>query len=227
LPQTLTYIVVRRQAMAQWYEEYLIKEAMQKDAIWETLRALGKGLKQTFIGGRNLTAPPGMFLPERQQAVQSGNALMEALSKGGVKVHRARVKSPSSIAAKGLTAVPDDLLGMQVYGYGPQNVQDILKKLQEAGVSGVKASGKVRPGYHGINIKGTYGGTPMEMQVSPGRMSNLGQMMEHTLGYKAPTEAPRSNVIDKWVGKRVAPAMVSKSWIPQAKPQLQQMGVAF
>jgi len=140
---------------------------------------------------------------------------MNALQQSGVNVHRARVKTPGSMQAKGLTTVPDDLLGMQIYGRNMGDVRNAMAALQRAGVTGLKPSVKVRPGYHGVNIKGTYGQTPIEMQVSPGRASNVGQMMEHALGYKQKTEAPGATWFDKWIGRKVAPWLVRRSWLGQ------------
>ena len=185
------------------------QDSLEKDAVYETARVGGKAVWSALRGGTKLKAAPGAFLPERQQAVQHGERLMSSLREGGVKVHRARVKSPSSIQAGGHTTVPDDLLGMQFYAKDPAAVAAAVKKLEAAGVTGIQQSAKVRPGYRGVNIKGTYQGTPIELQASPGRMSNVGQMMEHSLGYKPALEAPRSNWFDRWFGQRVAPRMVS------------------
>ena len=49
-----------------------------------------------------------------------------------------------------------------------------MKALEGQGVTGLSSSAKARPGYHGVNIKGLYQGTPVEMQVNPGRISNMG-----------------------------------------------------
>ena len=197
----------------------------EKEAIFETLRVGWKAGKGALLGGKKLQAPPGVYQQERARAVQKGNALMKALKGRGVPTHRARVKSPGSIEAGGHTQVPDDLLGMQVYGDGPKDVEKIIKQLKEQGVEVAKVSPHARPGYHGINIKGTYQGTPVEMQVSPSRLSNMGQQMEHSLGYKPATEAPRSNAFDRWFGKKVAPRMVQRgSWVPRYK-QMQQAAV--
>lgn len=190
--------------------------AKEKEAIFETLRHGAKALKGALLGGTKLRAAPGAFQAQRKAAVAAGDDLMAALNKRGIKTHRARVKSPSSIEAKGLTEVPDDLLGMQIYGKGPESVKQTMDALKAQGVTGLRADKVVRPGYHGVNIKGMSGKTPMEMQISPGRMSNIGQQMEHSLAYKAKTEAPFSNFIDRWFGKKVAPKMVSSgSWVPQ------------
>jgi len=186
-----------------------------KEAQWETIRHGFKALKGSLLGGTKLVANPGVMQAPRMQAAKSGKNLIHNLEGKGLKIHRARVKTPQSIQAKGLTDVPDDLLGMQMYGKGPEDVQRAMKALQDQGVTGLSSSAKARPGYHGVNIKGLYQGTPVEMQVNPGRISNMGQQMEHALGYKAKTEAPRSTFVDRWVGKHVAPRMVkSRSWVP-------------
>jgi hypothetical protein len=124
---------------------------------------------------------------------------------------------------------------MQAYARGPKDVQRIMAALRAEGVTGLSASAKTRPGYHGVNIKGAYRGVPLEYQASPGRISNMGQVMEHSLGYKQVTEAPRAYVVDKWVGKHVAPRMVNwdrlgrrldPSWVNENLPRLRSMGVA-
>jgi hypothetical protein len=189
---------------------------LEKDAIFETVRVGGKALKGALLGGTKLTAQPGVFQAEREAAVNAGNALMNSLKKRGINIHRARVKSPGSIQAKGLTSVPNDLLGMQLYGHGPEAVPQALEVLKAHGVADISHKPITRPGYHGVNVKGTYQGTPMELQISPSRMSNIGQQMEHSLMYKPQTEAPYSNFVDRWFGKNVAPKMVqSGSWVPQ------------
>jgi hypothetical protein len=223
---------LRREEIEMDYARYLIRHAdfthgMDKEAIWSTLRAGAKALGQSFWGGTRMQAPAGVFQRQRALAAARGQSLMGHLQRGGMSVHRARVKSPQSIQAKGLTRVPDDLLGMQIYGRAPGDVARVIQLLRGAGAQGLKASGKVRPGYQGINIKGTYRGTPMEMQVSPGRISNMGQMMEHSLGYKQLTEMPRATWLDKWFGRKMAPWMVNRSWIPQQRQPLQQLGVTF
>ncbi len=191
-------------------------DELEKISQWETARLGWKAAKGALFGGTKLKAAPGVFHAERQAATRAGKSLMEGLGESGVKVHRARVKTPGSIAANRSTAVPDDLLGLQAYGKSPADVERVLGALRARGVEVAKVSPHARPGYHGVNIKGTYRGTPMEMQVSPGRLSNMGQMMEHSLGYKPATEAPLSTFIDRWVGKHVAPRMVrARSWVPQ------------
>jgi hypothetical protein len=214
---------------------FSLEEDMEKVAIRETLRLGSKAVREALMGNTKLSAPPGLMHAERQSAVAAGQDLMGRLQKRGIRTHRARVKSPSSMAAKGLTSVPDDLLGMQAYGSGPQDVDRLMKALRAEGVEGLRASAKTRPGYHGINIKGTYRGTPVEYQVSPGRISNVGQMLEHSLGYKQATEAPRANRIDKWVGKAIAPRLVNfnagrrlgldPSWVDDRLPELRRIGV--
>jgi len=206
---------------------------LEKTAVRETLRIGRKALSAALRGGTKLHAPPGVFKAERDAAVTAGTGLMEALKRRGVTTHRARVKSPGSIMANGGSGLPDDLLGMQTYGKGPEDVKKLLSALRSEGVTGISASTKARKGYHGVNIKGSYKGTPIEYQVSPGRISNMGQIMEHSLGYKQVTEAPNANRIDKWVGRVIAPKMVNwdaagpldPSWINEAAPAMRRFGV--
>jgi hypothetical protein len=213
---------------------HAFEDELEKIAVMETARIGWKALKGALRGGTKLDAPAGVFHAQRKQAVTHGDTLMEALRKRGITTHRARVKSPQSIAAKGLTEVPNDLLGMQAYAKSPQDVQNIMTALRAEGVEGLAASAKTRPGYHGVNIKGTYQGVPLEYQASPGRVSNMGQVMEHSLGYKQKTEAPMANAFDKWFGRRVAPRMVNwdalgsrfdPSWINERLGQLRAMGI--
>ena len=210
------------------------EDELEKIAVRETVRVGWKAIKSAVRGGTKLDAPAGAFHSQRKQAVTSGNSLMAALQKRGIKTHRARVKSPQSMEAKGLTEVPNDLLGMQAYAKGPDDVKKLMNALRAEGVEGISASAKTRPGYHGVNIKGTYKGVPIEYQASPGRISNAGQVMEHSLGYKQKTEAPLANAFDKWVGKKVAPRMVNwdnagrnidPSWINENLGSLKAMGV--
>lgn len=189
---------------------------MGKEAISATLKSGWKALKSSVpgLGKKELVAAPGILQPQRQQAVQTGKKLMGQLEESGVNIQRARVKAPESIAAKGLTSAPDDLLGMQMYAKSPEEVAQAVGALRRSGVSGLDIRPKVRQGYHGINIKGVAGETPMELQLVPGVRSNIGQQMEHTLGYKVNTEAPGATAFDKWVGKEIAPKMVSSgSWL--------------
>jgi hypothetical protein len=226
--------IIKTAQEAAFVEELAKLEGIEKVAIRETLRVGWKAGKEAFQGGTKLKAGPGSFLPQRQQAVQHGTGLMEALKKRGIQTHRARVKTPASIAAKGLTEVPDDLLGMQGYVKNPGDLKRLLNALRKEGVTIDRSSAKMRPGYHGINIKGTYKGVPIEYQASPGRVSNMGSIMEHSLGYKQSTEAPLANRFDKWVGKKVAPKMVNwdalgpnfdPSWINERAGQLRVMKV--
>ena len=207
---------------------------MEKVAIRETGRIGLKALKQALLGGTELKAAPGVFQAQREKAVGAGTKLMDALKARGITTHRARVKTPESITAKGLTEVPDDLLGMQTYARSPEEVQSLMNALKAEGVTGLSASAKTRPGYHGVNIKGSYEGTPIEFQASPSRVSNMGQIMEHSLGYKQKTEAPLANRFDKWVGREVAPRMVNwdtlgrrmdPSWVNENLQRLRGMGV--
>jgi hypothetical protein len=200
--------------------EKLAASDMEKVAIRETLRIGKKALKAAFLGGTDLSAPKGMLQPERTRAVSAGNTFMGDLKKRGIRVHRARVKSPSSLKAGGHTSAPDDLLGMQAYARSPEEVENLIKSLKASGATISGTSKKTRPGYHGVNIKGTYQGTPFEMQASPGRISNMGQVMEHSLGYKVGTEAPNANRFDKWVGKKVAPKMVNWNEAGKVHPSL-------
>lgn len=196
-------------------DEELIKLAHTKEAFLETLRHGAKAFKQAFLGGRVLKAGPGLLLGDRVAAVNAGQTLISQLGGSGIKVHRARVKSPRSMAAKNITSAPDDLLGMQVYGRNVGDVKKLTDTLHQRGVTITSQNALRRPGYHGVNIKGTYRGTPLEVQMVPSRRSNMGQLMEHALSYKQKTEAPLAIGFDKWVGKKIAPRMVSsKSWIP-------------
>jgi hypothetical protein len=189
--------------------------AMDKEGLRELIPHGIKAIKGAILGGKKLVAGgDGLFTAQRKAAVSAGEELMSGLKGKGVKVHRARVKSHASMAAKGLKEVPDDLLGMQSYSSSPEHAADVIKKLKAHGVENISHSVKARPGYHGVNVKGTYKGTPVEMQMSPGRMSNAGQQLEHGLGYKQKTEAPKANFIDKFFGKKIAPRMVqSGSWM--------------
>ena len=195
--------------LRQYYVVRMEKQAeLEKEAIFETLRVGYKALKQALHGGTALAAPAGVLQPEREAAVKSGQELMEKLKGHGLEVHRARVKSPGSIEANGQPGVPNDLLGLQAYARSPEEVAKHMQALHAAGVNVKKSKLIQRPGYHGINVHGEFNGTPLEMQFSPGRRSNAGQIMEHSLAYKPETEAPRSNFIDRWVGKHVAPKLV-------------------
>jgi hypothetical protein len=195
-------------------------DEIEKIALRETLRVGRKAFHAAVKGGTKLSAPDGVFQAERSQAVRHGKSLMKSLQSKGQKVHRARVKSPGSITAGGHKKVPDDLLGMQVYAKSPQDINALIKSLKSSGVEISGSSVKTRPGYHGVNIKGVYKGVPIEMQASPSRMSNAGQVMEHSLGYKVSTEAPKANRFDKWVGKKVAPRMVNFDELRKVHPKL-------
>jgi len=201
---------------------------MQKRALFETLRHGAKALWQLLPRtARFGKVAPGMLLAQRQRAATQGQRLVKQLGRSGINVVRGRVKSPASMLAKGLTAAPDDLLGMQAYVRNPAEVQAAMQALKRLGVKNVSAAGKLRPGYAGINIKGMYRNTPLELQLSPGRLSNAGQLLEHSLGYKATTEAPYSTFIDRFVGRSVAPRMVQQSWLTGQQPALAAMGVQF
>jgi hypothetical protein len=189
----------------------------EKEAIFETLRHGWKALRQATRGGTRLSTPTsGVLQAERDAAVAAGEGLMGQMKDQGINIHRARVKTPQSITAKGVEGVPDDLLGMQMYADNPQAVESTMEKLRQMGVTNIGPEAKVRPGYHGVNIKAQYQGTPLELQIHPNRTSTVGSLMEHALAYKPKTEAPYSTVVDRAVGKHVAPRLVQRgSWVPQ------------
>lgn len=189
-------------------------EYLEKIAVFETLRHGLKALYGTVVGGKHLNpGAAGLLHNERTQAVNAGNALMKQLEQRGVDIHRARIKSPGSMQAKGITSVPDDLLGMQTYMHTPEDVTKTLAALKEMGVESTSKYLN-RPGYAGVNIKGNYQGTPFELQGSPSRLTNLAQQMDHSLTYKPETEAPYMNVIDRLVGKHLLGKAVRKgNWM--------------
>ena len=219
------------------YNTALEAAGLEKTAIMASLRHGYKALKGALGAPiRSLRGNPqvaGLFRPQRMKAVQHGDDLLDSLRRTGVRTQRARVKSPASMAAKGLTEVPDDLLGMQTYGKSPQDVQKTMDALREVGVEDIAASAKTKPGYHGINIKGQYQGTPVEMQVAPSPMSLIGNQLEHSLVYKQLTESPDANWLDNLIGTKVAPKLVNwdalgpvdPSWINEHLDELAAMGV--
>jgi hypothetical protein len=222
----------------QGYVDALEAAGLEKTAIMETLRhgykavkgALGSPIQKL----RGKPAAPGMFRPQRVKATQHGDDLMKSLRDSGVTTQRARVKTPGSMAAKGIThTMPDDLLGMQTYAKGPEGVQKTMDALRGAGVENLNAEALTRKGYHGVNVKGQYQGTPMEMQIAPSPMSLIGNQLEHSLVYKQLTESPDANWFDKFIGTKVAPKMVNwdalgsmdPSWINEHLDELAAMGV--
>lgn len=216
-----------------FYDEVEKYAELEKEAIFETLRVGVKALKASLLGGTKLKAGgTGMFAEARNQAASHGTDMIKNMRNSGIKIHRARIKSPESIAANAAknpkaANVPDDLLGMQLYGKGPKDIQKVLGHLKEQGANIKSVSPHARPGYHGVNIKGVHNEVPFEVQISPSRRSNMGQIMEHSLGYKPATEAPLSNVFDRWFGRKVAPKMVQQgSWIPQHSDAIKQLGNA-
>ena len=204
--------------LAAFADELSKIAALDKEALFESLRVGLKATKEALLGGTRLSAPPGVLHGERQTAAYRGDALIKLLKEQGLGVHRARVKSPGSITANNSVGVPNDLLGLQAYAKTPQEVEQALGHLRRAGVQVDKTVALTRRGYHGVNVKGSYSGVPLEFQLSPSRRSNIGQIMEHSLAYKPATEAPWSNFIDRWVGSKVAPKLVaSGSWLPGAR----------
>lgn len=208
-------------------QQEMTKEALDKEALFETLRVGLKAAKQVLLGGKKLLAPAGVLHAERQEAVVAGEALMKKLHGAGSPVHRARVKSPGSITANNAPGIPNDLLGLQMYANSPAEMHGHLENLRTAGMDVHKTSILMRPGYHGVNAKGMFGKTPVEVQISPGRLANMGQIMEHSLVYKPQTEAPLSNAVDRWVGKNVAPRMVQRgSWLPRLQAHVDRVAAA-
>ena len=199
-------------------EQEKIAAHMEKEAIFETVRHGYKATKAALLGGTKLrSGGTGLLEEERRQATSVGTDFIKNLRGGGVKIHRARVKTPASMKAKGITtSAPDDLLGLQTYAKSPDHAKQIIAQLKSRGVKVTEVGKKIRPGYHGINVKFTHKGVPGEMQIHPSRRSTVGTSMEHSLGYKVQTEAPKANRFDKWFGRKVAPRLVrSGSWVPQ------------
>jgi len=186
-----------------------------------------KAVLQTLAPGRSLASPvaPGMFQAARETALTGGRSLAKQLGRFGTQIVGARIKTPGSMAAKSLTSVPNDLLGMRTYVRSAADVEKLLGNLRRAGVNVGNVAGKLRPGYHGLNIKGTYQGTPMEMQALPGKVSDIAQRMQHSLGYKVQTEAPYATRLDKLIGNRVVPRVLQRSsWSPRATAAMRRAG---
>ena len=132
-------------------------QEMKKEAFRELIPKGLKAAKQAFFGGKKLVSGgAGLFQAEREAAVRTGTGLMDALGTRGVKIHRARIKSPGSLAAGGHTKVPDDLLGMQFYAKTPEEARAAVEHLKSVGAQNVTNKVVARPGYHGVNKKGTH-----------------------------------------------------------------------
>jgi hypothetical protein len=65
-----------------------------------------------------------------------------------------------------------------------------------------------------------YRGIPMELQLSPGRLANFGQIALHSLSYK-----PRAVLggLDKLIAGKILPWFSGSSWMSKSLPQLQKM----
>lgn len=154
-----------------------------KTSSLKLFKALGKSFKESMIGGKAkaIKIPKDNFMiKSRTKASRSFNNLKNSLSG---RIHRARVKSPESIKNKGISDINDidDLLGVQKYSKDPfKDASSISKKL-----TGAKIKRLNRKGYKGVNIKGSFNGIPTEVQLSPGRVSNMGQILQHN-AYKPP-----------------------------------------
>lgn len=185
----------------------------EKIAIIETIRHGAKALKQSLLGGHKLEVTPGIMMGAREQAGSHGKELISILRRAGHNIHRSRVKTPESIAGAQKNfapgqELPNDLLGMQMYARTPTEAAGALKALEAAGVTIDSKKLMSKPSYYGVNVKGRYKGTPLELQFSPGRLSNAGQIMNHALTYKPKTEAPMSTFFDRWFGAKVTPKLV-------------------
>jgi hypothetical protein len=158
---------------------------MKKESSIQFFKALGNSAKEGLIGGTSKAKKinKGILFPERLKASGGFKALKSAIGKDK-KIHRARVKSPSSIKEKGVSKLDelDDLLGVQIYSKNPAKDAIAMKKH----LKNSKIKWLDRKGYKGINIKGDYKGTPTEIQLSPNRVSNIGQTLQHH-AYKPPS----------------------------------------
>jgi acylphosphatase len=145
--------------------------------------------------------PQGVFQKEREQALQAGNEFLKSFQPKGFQVYAGRVKTPQSIAGHGDT-MTNDLLGFRLTsqgGYDQPVIDSLTKQLTEAGVNISKSQMLQRPGYHGWNIKGTLGQTPVEFQLSPRRLQGL-SAADHSMVYK-PHESGVMPAVGKYVYK--------------------------
>jgi 8-oxo-dGTP pyrophosphatase MutT (NUDIX family) len=218
----------RAPAFLALHEDYPTKVA-QLDQVKEAgqaLRAIWKGLSSVVRpspGIPKLNVAPGPFYSQRLHAAVRMPELYHGLSQKGFKVVRQRIKEPTSIAGHiqaGRTGLPDDVLGMQVYARGLGDVEQALQTLRQLGVRRISSKAFVKPTYHGINVKGMYRGIPMELQLSPGRLANFGQIALHSLSYK-----PRAVLggLDKLIAGKILPWFSGSSWMSKSLPQLQKM----
>lgn len=195
------------------YSHYKQAAAPPASLMGKIVTALGgKALQKGWSAGRGAfkagptsfgtSVPAGAGMAERTAAMTQGNALMAQIlaAKGGVgaRLTGARIKTPDSIAGHGPTAsaaTMDDLAGMRFSmpggNYSPAAVQGFMDKMKGLGVTFGEGASKtlVKPGYHGVNIKGHMPGTtgqsgmPVEFQLTPRRMVGTNQV-DHSTSYK-------------------------------------------
>jgi len=180
---------------------------MYKVNSLQVFKAMGSAFKESIVGGRKGFDVPvkGDFFKSFRTDAQ--NTFNTKISPNLVKQpHRARIKGDESIRGiefhKGKKL--DDLVGMQYYEKkSPQAAIHESKKLFDGPVTVKK---KNKKGYKGVNIQGKMKGVPTEIQLSPGKRSNFGQILQHN-AYKPPEGFTK---FDKKVSDMVGGAFVNR-----------------
>ena len=196
-------------------------------AASELARVGAIALDEANNGTRKLDTKPGVMFKDRFLASARGHRLINRLESEGILVHRARVKTPQSIELNKTTKkAPNDLLGLQVHGKGPEDVAKVKNALEEAGVKKLRANVHLTPAYNSVHVKGEFNKTPVEVQIHPSRATTLGHVLQHSLVYRPEIEAPNATPQDRILGEAISRALVSKtSWIPSSITRLKGLGM--
>ena len=184
-------------------------KALQKG--WNAAQSAFKTGPRSF----GTSVPAGAGMAERTAAQQQGNALLakiQADKEFGARITGARIKTPDSIAGHGSTAsaaTMDDLAGMRVSmpggDYSQNAIQRFMDRMKGLGVTFADNASKtlIKPGYHGVNIKGRMQGTngemsgaPIEFQLTPRRMIGTNQV-DHSTSYK-PQESGVNSLVARY-----------------------------
>lgn len=161
------------------------KPTLNKQASLSFFKAVGKAAKESLLG-TNKAKGIASHGPMQQYRAAAGKAHSKVKDKLDGAVHRSRTKTHKSISNKGIKPDDaDDLLGVQMYSKHPDKGLSKAEKVFDSGNYDIKKLN--RKGYKGINVKGEVDGIPTEVQLSPGRRSNFGQILQHN-AYKPPED---------------------------------------
>lgn len=158
---------------------------LDKEASRKIIPAIYKALKETVIGSSKITNEAGEFYNKKNKTFKAYQSFAKKI--GENNVHRMRLKSKASIVEnlrKNKELV--DLVGVQLTPSKTlKDVENNIKRMEDVGAKIIRNKKIIKPGYVGSNTVIKYHGKIMEVQQTPSRMANFGQIIQHNALPKA------------------------------------------